>query len=106
MIKFFGIMRLSPGFDPDETWELWKTKYTASGTQVLLPELKKFTINRIVGTVGDTQTDIFGYAEHVYEDRESLLRAFGRRFQKTDFKPPFEITRLIAEPWEVPLDRK
>ena len=103
MVKFFGIMRLEPGNDPDETWEMWKTKYSTSGTELLLPELKRFTINRIIGTIGDTKTDIYGYAEHEYEDEESLKRAFARRFQATGFKPPFKIERMIAESYEVPI---
>ena len=59
MVKFLGLLRLKPGQDPKEALELWHT-YSPQAAEILLPELKHYTRNRVVGTIGDS--DIYGGA--------------------------------------------
>ena len=103
MIKLLVLTRLKPGTDPDEAWELWSTKYSVMAAKTMRPELKHYTINRVIKTIADQKTDIYGFAEQLYEDVESCERAFGRRLSNPGIRPPFDFERLIAEFREVPL---
>jgi len=104
MVKFMGVIRLKPGYDPDETWQLWRTKHTQWYKSLALPELRHYTINRVIKTLNDSS--IFGISESVYEDIESCQRALNRFISA----PPDEVLlrfqpeRLIVEFEDVPLD--
>jgi len=104
MVKFMGVIRLKPGYDPDETWQLWRTKHTQWYKNLARPELKHYTINRVIKTMGDS--DIFGISESVFDDLDSCVRALNRFLNA----PPDEVLtrfqpeRLIVEFEEVPLD--
>ena len=37
MVKFMGIIRLKPGYDPDETWQLWRTEHAANYKNLARP---------------------------------------------------------------------
>lgn len=104
MVKFMGVIRLKPGYDPDETWQLWRTKHAKWYKDLARPELKQYTIHRVIKTLNDS--DIFGISESVYEDIESCERALNRFLNA----PPDEVLsrfqpdRLIVEYEEIPLD--
>ncbi|MFC1992860.1 EthD family reductase [Chloroflexota bacterium] len=105
MVKFLGILRLNKGFDPDETWELWQTSHVPWAKKVLSPELKQYSINRVVKTVGES--DVYGFSEMLFDDVESCEKAFNRRFS-TDLPEretisPWTVDRIIAEFKEIPL---
>ena len=103
MVKYVALIRLKPGYDPDETWALWRTKHTVWAKKALLPELKQYFINRVVGTIGDS--DVYGFAEMLFDDVDSCKRALDRLLAS----PPdevilrFELERIILEFEEVPL---
>jgi len=105
MVKFVGLIRLKPGYDPDETWKLWQEKHTVWAKTSLLPELKKYTINRVVETMGES--DVYGFSEMIFEDAESCKRAFKRLLSGPvdEVLPRFEVERLILEYVDVLLER-
>jgi hypothetical protein len=104
MVKFMGVIRLKLGYDPEETWQLWRTEHARWYKSLALPELKHYTINRVIKTLNES--DIFGISESVYEDIESCQRALNRFISA----PPDEVLtrflpeRLIVEYEDVPLD--
>ena len=104
MVKFLALIRLKPGYDPDETWELWRDNHTVWAKQRLLPELKQYSINRVVTTL--TDSDIFGFAEMLFDDVDSCRRAFKRLVDSPpdEVLPRFQVERIIMEFKEVPLD--
>lgn len=104
MVKFMGVIRLKPGYDPDETWELWRTKHTRWYKRLAQPELKKYTINRVIKTMNES--DIFGISESWFDDLESAERALARfvNAPADEVLPRFQPDRLIVEFEEVPLD--
>jgi len=104
MVKFMGVIRLKPGYDPDETWELWRTKHTQWYKKLARPELKQYTIHRVIKTLG--KSDIFGISESVYADLESCMRALNRFLSAPpdEVLPRFQPERLILEFEEIPLD--
>lgn len=105
MVKYMGIWSLKPGFDPDETFRLWREKHTVWSKAKLLPEAKKYTIARVIDTLG--QTDIYGMSQIVFEDVESARRALNRVFSS----PPDEfmaervtnIRKIIVQEEEIEL---
>jgi hypothetical protein len=83
MVKLVSIFSLKPGVDPDEAYQVWRKKHTPRAKDKMLPEAKKYTINRTVykyppagGTVAEF--DIFGYEMFWFDDLESALKATGR----------------------------
>jgi len=66
MVKFMGVIRLKPGYDPDETWKLWRTEHATNYKNLARPELKQYTINRVIKTLNNS--DIYGISESVFED--------------------------------------
>jgi len=104
MVKFMGVIRLKPGYDPDETWKLWRTEHAEFYKKLARPELKQYTINRVIKTLN--KSDIYGISESVYEDVASCERAL-KRFISA---PPDEVLkrfqpdRLIVEFEEIALD--
>jgi len=103
MVKYVALIRLKPGYDPDETWALWRTKHTVWAKKALLPELKQYSINRVVATL--TDSDIFGFAEMLFDDVDSCKRAFKRLLTPPpdEVLPRFQVERIIMEFKEVPL---
>jgi len=103
MVKFMGVIRLKPGYDPDETWQLWRTEHATNYKNLAGSELKQYTINRVIKRLNDN--DIYGISESVYEDVASCERALKRFIDA----PPDEVLkrfqpdRLIVEFEEIAL---
>ena len=101
MVKFVGIVRLNPGHDPKEVLQQWRTGYSPKAAQLLLPELKHYTRNWVVKSIGET--DIFGFSEMLFDDVESCERALARRISDAGLNPPWSVERIVTEFEEVPL---
>ncbi len=77
--KFNAIFGLKPGIDPDETYKMWREEHVLYAKNLMLPEVKKYNINRVIHRFGDVQIeDIWGFAEFWFDDMESAQRAVGR----------------------------
>ena len=83
MIKLVLIFSLKPNVDAEEAYKVWREKHTSWIKDKILPEAKKYTINKIMykyppagGTVADF--DIFGYEMFWFTDLESALRTAER----------------------------
>jgi len=91
MVKFIAIIRIKPGFDLEETWQLWTKEHAPVSKKGLLPEVRKYTLHRVVKTL--TDSDVFGVAEMVFDDVASAERAMKRNLAK----PPDEFRKRIAK---------
>ena len=76
MVRCISFWNIKPGADPEELHKYWREKHTAWAKDKLLPELRKYTINRVIHTFGET--DIWGFSEVWFDDKESAVRAFSR----------------------------
>jgi hypothetical protein len=77
--KFNAIFGLKPGIDPDETHKMWRGEHALYAKNLMLPEVKKYNINRVVQRFQDVNIeDIWGIAEFWFDDMESAQRAVGR----------------------------
>jgi len=90
MVKFLAVIRIKPGYDPDETWKIWVNEHAPVSKKGLLPEVRKYTLHRVVKTLSDS--DVFGVAEMVFDDAASAERAMKRNLSK----PPDEFRKRIA----------
>jgi len=55
MVKYMGIWSLKPGFDPDETFKLWRERHTLWAKAKLKPEVRKYTIARVIDTLNEAE---------------------------------------------------
>lgn len=77
--KFNAIFGLKPGIDPDETYKMWREEHVLYAKNLMLPEVKKYNINRVVYRFkGVNIEDVWGFAEFWFDDMESAQRAVGR----------------------------
>jgi hypothetical protein len=90
MVKFLAVIRIKPGYDPDETWKIWVNEHAPVSKKGLSPEVRKYTLHRVVKTLSDS--DVFGVAEMLFDDVASAERAMKRNLSK----PPDEFRKRIA----------
>lgn len=83
MVRMISIFSLKPGIDPDEAYKLWREKHTQWAKELFLPELRKYTIHRVIETFGDVEAlgkgQPFGMAQFYFDDLESARRVINRR---------------------------
>jgi hypothetical protein len=63
MVKLITTLRLKPGFDRDESYQLWINKRIPYVKKTLHPELKGYVVGRVIHnpTKGD---EFFGAVAH------------------------------------------
>ena len=77
--KFSGIFGLQDGIDPDDTWKQWKEDHVQMGIDMTSPEVKKYTIDRVIHRFGDVAVDdVWGISEFWYDSMEDAVRATER----------------------------
>jgi len=73
--KFTSIFGLKPGIDPDDTYRMWREEHVLYAKNLMLPEVRKYNINRVVRRFKDVNIeDIWGIAEFWFDDLESALK--------------------------------
>lgn len=97
MVKFMGIFTLKPGNDPDEYHRLWKETHTRWAIEKLSPEMKSYTIGRVVGGFGNS--GIYGVAQIEFESLDDANRAFARLIGSPPdrFLSGIDVKRIIIE---------
>ena len=93
MVKFVAFFSLRPGVDRDEAYKFWREKHTLWAKDKLFPEAKTYTINRVIHVFGES--DIYGYAEFLFEDKEAAVRAVERL---RSAEPDEFLAKLITTP--------
>jgi hypothetical protein len=91
MVKFMGIFRLKEEYASDESFKLWRDSHTKWAKKHLKPELKKYTIGRVIDSFGDAE--IHGVSQIEFEDLASARRAM----ERLRASPPDEFLSRIAE---------
>ena len=77
MVKLITSFRLKPGFDPEETYQLWLKKHVPYVKTVMSPELKGYVVGRVVHSPGKGD-EYFGAVQLSYDTVEDAARALGR----------------------------
>lgn len=112
MVRYHGMFGLNRGFDPDETWEVWIKEHAPWARKLMLPEVRRYTIARVIYRFDDMADygiydDIFGMTQIYFDDVESCKRAMNRILEGP--KDEFMLTRennlrsIIMEEREIDL---
>jgi len=46
MVKFIAVIRIKPGYDPEETWQIWTKEHAPRTKKTLGADVKKYTIHQ------------------------------------------------------------
>ena len=76
MFKVVSIFSLREKVDPDEAHRTWREKHASGVKNQLLPEAKRYTINRVVHRFGEV--DIYGYSMIWFAAMDLALKAAER----------------------------
>jgi hypothetical protein len=77
MVKMVTSFRLKPGFDPEESYQLWLKKHVPYVKTVMSPELKGYVVGRVVHSLAKGD-EYFGVVQLSYDTVEDAVRALGR----------------------------
>jgi hypothetical protein len=75
MVKLITTFRLRPGFDPEQSYQLWIEKHVPNVKKRMHPELKAYAIGRVVFNPGE---EFFGAAQLSFDTVEDSKRALNR----------------------------
>ncbi len=75
MVKLITTFRLKPGFDPEESYQLWIEKHAPNVKKRMHPELKEYIVGRVIHNPGDI---FFGAAQLSFDTVEDSTRALDR----------------------------
>jgi len=107
MVKYISLLRLKSGVDPEEAYKVWIENHSVWAKGLLLPEVKRYTVNRVIHTLGETE--IYGFPEFEFDDLESAKRALNRTFSAPPDKFLTEYAmsmgRVIAQEVEITLPK-
>ena len=105
MVKYMAIWSLRSGLDPNETWKLWREKHAVWAKEILRPELRKYTIARVIDSFGEV--DIYGIAQLSFDDVDSARVAINRLLSgpRDEFAAErvTNVRRIIVEEAEIEL---
>ena len=76
MLKFVSFWALNRGVDSNETWKYWRETHSLWAKEKVLPDAKKYTINKVVRAFGEG--DLFAFSEVWFDDFDTALKAAGR----------------------------
>ncbi len=76
MVKVISTFGLKPGYDPEETYQLWIKEHVPYVKKTLHPELRGYVIGRVVQSV--TGGQFFGAVQLSFATVEDARRALNR----------------------------
>lgn len=75
MVKLITTFRLEPGFDLEESYQLWIEKHVPNVKKRMYPELKGYVIGRVIHNPRD---EFFGAAQLSFDNIEDSKRALDK----------------------------
>jgi hypothetical protein len=100
MIKLISTFALKPGYDPEETYQLWIKEHIPYVKKMMSPELKGYVIGRVLHSL--TGGEFYGAVQLSYNTLEDAKKAWSRLFNN----PPDEFTKRITDIRRVIIDEK
>jgi len=100
MIKLISTFALKPGYDPEETHQLWIKEHIPYVKKLMSPELKGYVIGRVLHSL--TGGELYGTVQLSYSTLDDAMRA-GRRLIAN---PPDEFMKRITDIRRVIIDEK
>jgi uncharacterized protein (TIGR02118 family) len=99
MFKLISTFGLKPGYDPEETFKLWKREHVPMIKKLMHPELKGYVIGRVVHSPGKGEK-FFGSVQLSYSSQEDAMKAVNKltSLQPDEFmKRMADVRRVIIE---------
>jgi hypothetical protein len=100
MIKLISTFGLKPGFDPEETYQLWIREHVPYVKKTMHPELKGYVVGRVVHSL--TGGEFYGAVQLSYNTLDDAKRAWSRLLAN----PPDEFTKRITDIRRIIIDEK
>ncbi len=100
MIKVISTFGLKPGYDPEETYQLWIREHVPYVKKTMQPELKGYVIGRVVHSL--TGGEFYGSVQLSYQTLDDAKTAWDRLLAN----PPDEFTKRITEIRRVIIDEE
>ena len=102
MVKVISTFGLRPGYDPEETYQLWIKEHVPYIKKTLHPELRGYVTGRVVQSV--TGGEFFGAVQLSFEAAEGAKRAMNRLLASPEdefMKGITDFRRVIIEERDV-----
>jgi uncharacterized protein (TIGR02118 family) len=101
MVKLITTFRLRPGFDPEESYQLWMEKHVPNVKKRMCPELKGYIVGKVIHNPGE---EFFGAAQLLFDSVEDSKRALNRLLTGTEdefMKRINDFRRVVIEERDV-----
>jgi hypothetical protein len=100
MIKLISTFALKPGYDPEETYQLWIKDHIPYVKKIMSPELKGYVIGRVLHSLSGGE--FYGTVQLSYSTLDDAKRAGNRLITN----PPDEFMKRITDIRRVIIDEK
>jgi len=70
MVKFVSVFRIKPGFNPDESFQLWQDQHAPRVKKRLSGLMRKYVIARVL-SAPEGNPDFFGMVEISFDDLDA-----------------------------------
>ena len=92
MIKYISIFRLKPGYDPEESYQLWIKEHVPYVKKMMHPELKGYVTGRVIHNMTQGE-EFYGTVQLSYTTLDDANRAWNR----LRANPPDEFMNRITD---------
>ena len=99
MIKILSIFALKPGYDPEESYQLWVNEHVPY-VKRMMPELKGYIVGKVVH--GLSRGEFFGSVQLSYNTLDDAKTAWSRILAN----PPDEFMKRITDVRRVIIEEK
>jgi len=95
MVKYVSIFRLKPGFNRDESYQLWQDVHAPKVKERLSGLLRKYKIAKVV-SAPEAKPDFFGMCELSFDNLNTAKRGIKKVLPEA-FVPPDPFLSRIAD---------
>jgi len=92
MVKYISIFRLKPGYDPQESYQIWMNEHVPYVKEVMSPELTGYVVGRVVHDMTNEEK-FFGSVQLSFENLDDAKKAWEKMFNN----PPDELYKRITD---------
>lgn len=103
MVKYISIFRLKPGYDPQETHQIWMNEHIPYVKEVMSPELTSYVVGKVIHNMTEGET-FFGSVQLGFRSLEDAKRAWDRMLANPPdrfYERITDIRRVIIEETDV-----
>jgi hypothetical protein len=92
MVKYISIFRLKPGFDPQESYQIWMNEHVPYVKEVMSQELTGYVVGKVVHDMTKGEK-FFGSVQLSFQSLDDAKKAWKRMLDN----PPDELYKRITD---------